>query len=916
MMARNGNLRGGCIALASVMSLCVSICSAQMVPLGLLPDGSNSIVTDMSSDGTTVLASVGNNAFYWRNGAWQTIPTRAGVITQRMNGVSGDGLVFVGNQLRPIQSNPNGVFPVKWSSAAGWVDFGTGIDREPGTRGAVFSNSTGTVAAGDEQFLFSVNQALWGFPAGGSTSNFSFAIPADQHVMIGLSDPGTDAVWNSFAPTGNRAYLSRISTTPFTLTRPAIIPATSTDVFSSVALASSCDGSVFHARIRWLNDNVGNGDRLFRWTTSTGFTPLPTTVPQPSANSELSSGGIIWAMGNNIFNAQTSTTTSVSAYLNALGVDTTGWTGLHTTEVSCDGKTFAGIGTHTLPDGTTRQEAFVAKIPTCIAAPTQLTMWLPFDNSVGTLSSNIAGAGGGPALLNGGPSFASAGKVAGARRFNGLNTQFASVPSYPGIQIGTNDFTIDMWVKLDGYVSGLNTLIDKRSLNPTVGYSYFLFDHDSNPLTPPVQGLQLAPSGSTPQNYFNTTTTTAVPNDGAWHFIAVSVDRSGNATFKMDAATSTVNVSSRPGNISNFAALKVAGHFTGSPGFKGWIDEVEIFCRALTNTELDAIYTAGAAGKCKVKVSAPWDTTFCSSLQAVNTSLVIQNLTGSKVLLEMHAGGVGPGVPSCTGPTPVAYTFPTLSPTAPPSLFSANPGITALPISITRDPSMTPTQAACFQVYGVDQASGQQTVAGTGRLLRNPRWCVRPLSPGLTVDPSVAQTARFRVENTGPTRATLNYRIFTMASSGSSAPTPISLNGLAPDQDVVGSITLDPSLKESIDIDVSVLARTVEEMPADISLAIDLDGDGQTTRAEAVSSIRIDESVALILDSAICNSIDFNNDGLFPADQDLIDFLVVLAGGTCGNEPNCDSIDFNNDGLFPDDNDVIAFLRVLAGGEC
>jgi hypothetical protein len=30
----------------------------------------------------------------------------------------------------------------------------------------------------------------------------------------------------------------------------------------------------------------------------------------------------------------------------------------------------------------------------------------------------------------------------------------------------------------------------------------------------------------------------------------------------------------------------------------------------------------------------------------------------------------------------------------------------------------------------------------------------------------------------------------------------------------------------------------------------------------------------------------------------------------------CDSIDFNGDGLFPDDNDLVAFLRVLAGGSC
>jgi hypothetical protein len=66
----------------------------------------------------------------------------------------------------------------------------------------------------------------------------------------------------------------------------------------------------------------------------------------------------------------------------------------------------------------------------------------------------------------------------------------------------------------------------------------------------------------------------------------------------------------------------------------------------------------------------------------------------------------------------------------------------------------------------------------------------------------------------------------------------------------------------------------------------------------------------------VCDGIDFNNDGLFPDDNDLITFLVVLAGGECPDGNFCNDIDFNNDELFPDDSDLIAFLRVLAGGEC
>jgi hypothetical protein len=71
-----------------------------------------------------------------------------------------------------------------------------------------------------------------------------------------------------------------------------------------------------------------------------------------------------------------------------------------------------------------------------------------------------------------------------------------------------------------------------------------------------------------------------------------------------------------------------------------------------------------------------------------------------------------------------------------------------------------------------------------------------------------------------------------------------------------------------------------------------------------------------VIVGSACNDIDFNNDGLFPDDADLVDFLSVLAGGPCSTGTSCDNIDFNGDGLFPDDADLIAFLRVLAGGNC
>lgn len=74
---------------------------------------------------------------------------------------------------------------------------------------------------------------------------------------------------------------------------------------------------------------------------------------------------------------------------------------------------------------------------------------------------------------------------------------------------------------------------------------------------------------------------------------------------------------------------------------------------------------------------------------------------------------------------------------------------------------------------------------------------------------------------------------------------------------------------------------------------------------------------AAILEPA-CDSIDFNQDGLFPDSLDLDDFIAVLSGGpsACSNAPNCADIDFNNDGILPDAADLDLFVVRLAGGPC
>ncbi len=77
-------------------------------------------------------------------------------------------------------------------------------------------------------------------------------------------------------------------------------------------------------------------------------------------------------------------------------------------------------------------------------------------------------------------------------------------------------------------------------------------------------------------------------------------------------------------------------------------------------------------------------------------------------------------------------------------------------------------------------------------------------------------------------------------------------------------------------------------------------------------------TATLAINTSCCDSIDFNNDGLYPDTADLDDFLSVFSGGPCSTDPvpGCNDLDFNNDSLFPDTLDYDALLSVFSGGPC
>ncbi len=238
--------------------------------------------------------------------------------------------------------------------------------------------------------------------------------------------------------------------------------------------------------------------------------------------------------------------------------------------------------------------------PTCVPAPKGLLAWWPFEALEGgeprpDFYRDWAGVNN-HAELGVAPGDSSA-MVGDGIDLDG-QTQFLDVPDHVELDLGTSDFTIDAWVKLAADATGIRTIVDKRSFGPTRGYA--LFTIDGQPALQLADGSAVGNvCGSNPAVHPCTIFNSLTPiNDDAWHFVAVSVQRSGESFFYIDGANVPFSAALRPQSLDNAAPLRIGRHAQSAALWKGSLDELEIFNRALSEAELASIRGAGALGKC------------------------------------------------------------------------------------------------------------------------------------------------------------------------------------------------------------------------------------------------------------------------------------------------------------------------------
>ncbi len=446
----------------------------------------------------------------------------------------------------------------------------------------------------------------------------------------------------------------------------------------------------------------------------------------------------------------------------------------------------------------------------CTPPPKNMVAWWMLDEGSGTLVRDMVG---GNDLTTTGTTSWNIGTYVGNSMH--VSSGYASRTTQAAggfLDLGTGDFSIDAWVRGTGSASGTRTIFDKRQFSPdTRGVSLYL----SNGRL----GVQLADGLFT-----NWNASTTVPFDGAWHHVAATVKRASNGgTLYVDGAVVlTFSPTTRPGSLTNTGAIRLGQASNGSSSaLNADIDEVEVFKRALSASEIDALYRAGSSGKCKDVASLPSNVSICSNRQTVKTNLTICNYGGVPATYSWSMAGL----PSGTGCT-----------VAGPTVFSPASGVTGLlaagqcvniPIVITRPAGLTGSSTACYQAVVTNLTTQYVTTASGSMKNISGIFCWWLASgdvlPVTLTGPSVAH---FMVQNSGGVPSTVNYRLSTRRCDGDPSPTAFSINGLPAGDSLSGSVLVPAN--DSVDIAVPVTMPVYDAFGmSNLVLSADTDDDGQ-----------------------------------------------------------------------------------------
>jgi len=176
-----------------------------------------------------------------------------------------------------------------------------------------------------------------------------------------------------------------------------------------------------------------------------------------------------------------------------------------------------------------------------------------------------------------------------AGNFDGTGNHNLSAPaSCTAADFDAGDFSIEFWMKHDGTgVQTTQSILDKRYYDASGYHGYHVY------FSWGAVGLQMANEKGAYANY---TSSIPIPKN-QWTHVAITVSRTPNAGKIWLNGVLARTFQPIAGTLTSTAPLNIGGHNFGGPSFKGQLDELTEYSRALTFPEVRSVFLAGAQGK-------------------------------------------------------------------------------------------------------------------------------------------------------------------------------------------------------------------------------------------------------------------------------------------------------------------------------
>lgn len=217
----------------------------------------------------------------------------------------------------------------------------------------------------------------------------------------------------------------------------------------------------------------------------------------------------------------------------------------------------------------------------CMTAPAGMVAWYPGENSATDIR------GGNDGTMQNGAAFAP-GRVGQAFSFDGSN-DYISIPKTPALNFGTGDFSVEFWVKFNNTAS-LGGMVSGDNFGAAGDYNGWLFNNDFS-----SGGMgwmtRKASVGATHARF-------AAGNfsNGTWYHLA-GVRSGRTLSFYVNGTLVSSGTEGSAIDVSNPYEIRIGSLSLGSPqNFPGMIDELALYSRALSPSEVASV---AGAGKCK-----------------------------------------------------------------------------------------------------------------------------------------------------------------------------------------------------------------------------------------------------------------------------------------------------------------------------